>query len=263
MTNYPTLFKSIEFGDLRVITAENGDPLFCATDITTILGYKNGRKAISDNCNPKGVTQSDTPTSGGVQQMTYITESNLYRLILRSRIPDAEKVQNWVCEEILPSIRRDGGYIATKPDDSPEIILARAVLVANKAIDSLNAKNRLLEACNQDNVRKLQAQEPKVLFADSVATSSKSILIGELAKIITQNGYTIGQNRLFNWLRTNGYLGTSGERYNIPHQKYIEQGLFELKETAINQPGGTVIVSITTKVTGKGQIYFINKFLNQ
>jgi len=147
-----------------------------------------------------------------------------------------------------------------KDDD---YIISRAMSLLSDRLKAIEVKNQLLEACNQDNVKKLQEQEPKVLFADSVAASSKSILIGELAKIITQNGYTIGQNRLFVWLRANGYLGISGERYNIPHQKYIEQGLFELKETAINQPGGTVIVSITTKVTGKGQIYFVNKFLNR
>lgn len=147
-----------------------------------------------------------------------------------------------------------------KDDD---YIISRAMSLLSDRLKAIEAKNQLLEACNQDNVKKLQEQEPKVLFADSVAASSKSILIGELAKIITQNGYTIGQNRLFVWLRANGYLGISGERYNIPHQKYIEQGLFELKETTINQAGGTVIVSITTKVTGKGQIYFVNKFLNR
>ncbi len=167
---------------MRIMITEKGDPLFCATDVTSMLKYKNGRKAIYDNCVQKGVTTSDTPTNGGVQALTYINESNLYRLIMRSKLPEAAKFQDWVCEEVLPSIRKNGGYIQTKPDDTPEMIMAKALLLADSTIKS----QKMI----------IEAQAPKVIFADSVASSNKSILIGELAKIITQNGYKIGQNTL-------------------------------------------------------------------
>ena len=182
---------------------------------------------------------------------------------MASKLPEAVQFQDWICDTVIPSLRKNGGYIATKPEDTAETILARAVLLANATLKALEVKNKLLESCNQDNVKKLEDQAPKVLFADSVATSDKSILIGEMAKILCQNGYEIGQNRFFVWLRANGFLGTRGENYNIPNQKAIESGLFEIKETTINQPGGKVLISITPKVTGKGQLYFVNKFLSK
>ena len=186
--------------------------------------------------------------------MIYISEANLYKCIFQSRKPEAEKFQDWVCDEVLPSIRKTGGYIAAKAEDTPEMIMARAIIVAQATIEK---QSRRIE--EQD--RKIAEDAPKVLYADSTAASKTSCLVGELAKILTQNGYKIGQNRLFKKLREEGYLGTKGEHYNVPNQRYQEMGLFEVKKSIINNPDGSTFQKSTTKVTGKGQIYFINKFL--
>jgi anti-repressor protein len=180
---------------------------------------------------------------------------------MKSKLPDAEKFQDWVCEEVLPSIRKNGGYIATKSDDTPEMIMARGLQVAMATIEKQEAKIRLSESKIELLEEITKEQAPKVLFADSVAASEKSILIGELAKILSQSGCQMGQNRLFSVLRGSGYLCTKGESYNIPTQRAMELGLFEIKKQSITQPGGRVLITTTTKVTAKGQIYFVNKFL--
>lgn len=246
------IFKHDSFGQVRVINEDN--PLFCATDVATILGYSNPTATVQRHC--KGITKRDTLTSGGVQDLLYIHESDVYRLIMRSKLPDAERFQDWVCEDILPSIRKTGGYIQTTEKDTPETIMAKAVLIAQETI-----KEQERKILNQQ--QQIKEAAPKVLFADAVATSRQSCLVGELAKILRQNGINIGQNRLFAVLRSCGYLCSNGERYNQPTQKSMDMGLFEIKRTAINKPDGTVLTTSTTKVTGKGQIYFINKLLKQ
>jgi anti-repressor protein len=175
---------------------------------------------------------------------------------MKSKLPDAEKFQDWVCEEVLPSIRKHGGYITAQQNDTPEEIMARALIVAQETLK--RKEQRLIEAES-----KIQQDAPKVLFADAVSTSQRSCLIAELAKILQQNGVNIGQNRLFSWMRDNGYLCQKGQYYNQPTQKSMELGLFEIKQTTITKPDGTVLVTTTTKVTGKGQIYFVNKFLGK
>lgn len=198
----------------------------------------------------------ETPTQSGVQPIKYGKESEVYRLTMKSKLPDAEKFQDWVCDEVLPSIRKHGGYIATQQDDTPEEIMARALLVAQETLK--RKEQRLIEA-----EQKIQKDAPKVLFADAVSTSQRSCLIAELAKILQQNGVNIGQNRLFSWMRENGYLCQKGDYYNQPTQKAMKLGLFELKKTSITKPDGSVLVTTTTKVSGKGQIYFIEKFLSK
>ena len=230
----------------------NGKPYFVATDVATALGYTNPRKAISDHC--KGVTKRDTPTSSGVQQMSYINEGDLYRLIMKSKLPSAEKFEKWVMEEVLPSIRKNGGYIAGQETLSDEELLSKALMVAQRKIDE---KNNIIAM--QDS--RIQGMIPKEIFADAVATSHTSILIGDLAKLICQNGVQIGQKRLFEWLRENNFLIKSGTSRNMSKQRYVEQGLFEVKESNIQNPDGSVRITKTTKVTGKGQVYFVNKFL--
>ena len=245
------IFSSDEFGQIR--TAEiNGKPYFVASDVATALGYANPRKAIIDHC--KGVTKRDTPTSGGTQELSYINEGDVYRLIMRSKLPAAEKFESWVMDEVLPSIRKNGGYIAGQETLSDEELLSKALMVAQKKIDE---KNELIAM--QDS--RIQEMRPKEIFADAVSASHTSILIGDLAKLICQNGYQIGQKRLFGWLRENGYLVKSGSSRNMPMQRYIEQGLFEIKESSVQNPDGSVRTTRTTKVTGKGQVYFVNKFL--
>lgn len=247
------IFKNDNFGEVRVVMNEANEPMFCAKDIATALGYADTADAITRHCKSgKKVFHPHNNGVGGVN-VVYIPEKDVYRLIMRSNLPEAEKFQDWVCDEVLPSIRKTGGYIATKADDTPEMIMARAVLVAQATIDKQSKQIAEQSA-------KIEADAPKVLFADAVVGSRSTCLIGELAKILTQNGYKIGQNRLFKWLREKGYLGTKGEYYNIPNQQYQEMGLFEVK-TTVHDEHGVMVTKRTPKVTGKGQSYFINKFL--
>ena len=247
------IFSNSEFGNVRTLQIE-GKPYFVATDVATALGYSNPRKAIKDHC--KGVTKRDTPTSSGTQSMSYINEGDLYRLIMKSKLPSAERFEKWVMEEVLPSIRKNGGYIAGQETLSDDELMAKALLVAQNKIaerDSIIAEKNA----------QIEQMKPKQIFADSVETSRTSILVGDLAKLICQNGVQIGQKRLFEWMRQNGYLMKYGTSRNMPMQKYVEQGLFEIKENSIQSPNGNVRLTITPKVTGKGQVYFINKFLNE
>lgn len=234
------IFKNEEFGSVRTIDID-GRPYFSAVDIATALGYANPRKAIIDHC--KGVTKRDILTQGGQQSVNFIPEGDIYRLIIRSHLPSAEKFERWVFDEVLPQIRQTGGY------QLPRTYAEALRQLADKAEQN--------EKLNQ----RIEQMRPKEIFADAVATSRTSILIGELAKLISQNGYSIGQNRLFTWLRENGYLIKSGTSFNMPMQRYVEQGLFEVKESNVQNPDGSVRITKTTKVTGKGQQYFINKFL--
>ncbi|WP_330667851.1 phage antirepressor [Clostridioides difficile] len=189
-----------------------------------------------------------------VLKVNIIPEGDMYRLISNSELPNAEKFESWVFDEVLPIIRKTGGYIHTTEDMSDDEIMARALQVAQKTIEK---KNREIE--EKDKV--IQLQQPKVLFADSVASSDNSILVGELAKLLRQNGIDTGQNRLFDWLRNNGYLiKRKGEDYNTPTQKSVDLGVIETKEGTRVHPDGHTSITKTPKITGKGQIYFINKF---
>lgn len=237
------IFENAEFGQIRTIEI-NGKPYFVAADVAKALGYTNPLKAIRDHC--KGVNESFHPTNGGMQQVKIIPEPDVYRLIIKSKLPGAERFEAWVMEEVLPFIRKNGGYIAGQETMSDAELMAKALLVAQRQIEERN--------------RKIEAMQPKALFADAVATSKTSILIGDLAKLICQNGYQIGQKRLFEWMRQNGYLIKCGESRNMPTQRFVEQGLFEVKESSVSNPDGSIRITKTTKVTGKGQIYFVNKF---
>ena len=249
------LFNNEQFGHIRVATNENNEPLFCLLDLCNALELSNNRKVKSQL--DEDVTLSyPLQTPGGVQEATFVTEAGMYTVILRSDSPKAKPVQKWVTSEVLPSIRKTGGYIATSQDDTPELIMAKALQVAQSTIERHKQQLQAVESENKE-------MKPKALFADAVATSDRSCLVSELAKILCQNGVNIGQNRLFQWLRENGYLCSKGDYYNQPTQKAMDLSLFEIKKTAINKPDGTILTSVTTKVTGKGQIYFVNKFLNQ
>ena len=184
----------------------------------------------------------------------FIPENIFYRLAMKAKNEVAEKFQAKVADEIIPSIRKHGGYIAGQESMTDDQLLAKALLVAQSKI----AERDQIIAQKQERIEQMR---PKALFADAVSASKHSILIGDLAKLICQNGYQIGQKRLFQWMRENGYLMTQGSSYNRPKQRYVEQGLFEIKESTINNPDGSVRITITPKVTGKGQVYFVNKFL--
>lgn len=253
------LFKNERFGEVRV-AGTSEEPLFCLADICRVLDLQV--TPTKNRIKPDGVSLIKVIDSlGREQEATFISEQNLYKVIMRSDKPQAEPFQDWVCGEVLPSIRKSGGYIATKEDDTPEMIMARAILVANETIT--RQKKQIEEAKRQIEQKdeKIAQDAPKVLFADAVSTSKRSCLVAELAKILQQNGVNIGQNRLFDWMRKNGYLCSKGQYYNQPTQRAQEMGLFEMKQTTINKPDGSILVSTTTKVTGRGQIYFLNKFI--
>lgn len=240
------VFNHPQFGTVRAVEIQ-GEPWLVGKDVAESLGYTNPRKAIIDHVEPedKGVTKCDT--LGGNQNLTVINESGLYSLVFGSKLPEAKKFKHWVTSEVLPSIRRDGGYMHTSPDMTDEEIMARAILLGQKKIE--------------EQAKRIQEMRPKEIFADRVSASESSILVGDLAKLLKQNGVDMGQKRLFRWLRDKGYLIKYGISYNLPTQRSMELGLFEIKETTITHSDGHISISKTVKVTGKGQVYFVNKFM--
>nr|DAR52057.1 MAG TPA: repressor domain protein [Bacteriophage sp.] len=246
------IFNSPEFGDIRTVEID-GKPYFVGADVAKALGYAKPNNAVSTHCRytlKRGIATKQ----GNMSEMVLIPEGDIYRLIIRSKLSSAERFERWVFDEVLPSIRKNGGYIMGQENLSDSELMAKAILVAQKTIEH---KNQIIE----QQKAKIEADRPKTIFADAVSTSHTSILIGDLAKLICQNGVQTGQKRLFQWMRENGYLMKTGASYNMPMQRYIEQGLFEVKESSVQNPDGSVRVTRTTKVTGKGQLYFINKFL--
>lgn len=248
------VFENEEFGSIRTVE-KDGSIWFSGKDVAEALGYMNTKDAVLTHVEEDDrtvVQRSEITTFENIPNrgMTIINESGLYSLILGSRLPSARRFKHWVTSEVLPSIRKTGSY------QLPQTYADALRELANKAEEAerLALVNHKLE---EQNLR----MRPKEIFADAVAASKNSILVGELAKLITQNGYQIGQNRMFKWLRENGYLMTTGTSNNMPKQRYVEQGLFEIKESNIQNPDGSVRITRTTKVTGKGQQYFINKFL--
>lgn len=252
------VFNNEQFGSIRTAgTADN--PMFCLADICKVLELQTG--ATKNRLDQKGVNLINTPTSSGEQQMIFINEKNLYRVIMRSDKPQAEPFQDWVCGDVLPSIRKHGMYATEATVESMLNDPENAILMLQAY--QRERKERLAA---QQQVEKLEAQaiedKPKIIYADAVKGSTSSCLIGELAKMIAQNGYPIGEKRLFQWLRENHYLCSYGERFNQPYQQYIEQGLFTMKQNVFSVDG-EMRTRNTTKVTGKGQIYFINKFIGE
>ena len=244
------VFKNEEF-EVRTVEVD-GEPWFVGKDAATILGYTNTRKALTDHVESEdrqdGVTIRDS--IGREQKPVLINESGLYSLVLGSKLPSAKRFKRWITSEVLPAIRQNGVYMT---DDKAYDITHNPGSLADlllKAGEQLKEKEIII-----------QEMKPKALFADAVTTSHTSILVGDLAKIIKQNGYEIGQKRLFEWLRQNGYLIKSGSSKNMPTQKSIDLHLFEVKESTVQNPDGSVRVTKTPKCTGEGQVYFINKFL--
>lgn len=239
-------FDNPEFGTIRAMCDENREPWFVAKDICDALGLGNVGQALArlDEDEKSSITLNDgTP---GNPSKSIVSEAGLYSLVLKSRKPEAHAFKRWVTHEVLPAIRRDGGYMVAR-NETPEETMARAVLIASKTIERQKAQ--------------IDEMRPKALFADAVAASDGTCLIGELAKMMTQAGFTIGQNRLFEMLRNDGFLGKSGSNRNVPLQRYVEMGLFKIKETAITHADGHVTINRTPKVTGKGQRYFIEFYL--
>lgn len=248
------VFENAEFGTIRTLT-EDGEPWFVATDIAKALGYGHTPHMTRRlDLDEKGVRSVDTP--GGKQSLTVISEAGLYGAVLGSKIPEAKAFKRWVTHEVLPAIRRDGGYMAAKPDETPEEIMARALRIADETMRRQKERIESLSSANAE-------MRPKALFADAVAASESTCLVGELAKMLRQNGVEIGQNRLFDWLRERGYLGKGGSNRNVPTQASMDMGLFRIKETAVTHSDGRVTINRTPKVTGKGQVYFVQKFMSE
>ena len=247
------IFNNPEFGEVRTVEID-GEPWFVGKDVAESLGYEKARNAIAAHVDPED--KKDAPIQGplgGTQAMTIINESGLYSLILSSKLPNAKLFKHWITADVIPSIRKHGAYatpatienIISDPDFGIRLL---------RTLKDEQEKNKRLAADNEQ-------MKPKALFADAVASADTSILIGDLAKLIRQNGFDIGQKRLFTWMRDNGYLMKGGTSYNMPTQKSMELGIFEVKERTIQNPDGSARITRTTKVTGKGQQYFVNRFL--
>ncbi|MFQ8620704.1 MAG: phage antirepressor [Bifidobacterium bifidum] len=238
---------------LRTLTDEAGEPWFVLKDCMSILDLGNPTETVKMFDEDEFSTAEVIDSIGRRQQAYIISEPGLYRLVMRSRKPEAKEFQRWVTHEVLPSIRRTGGYIPTTDADDDMTILAKAVMIGQRTMEA--QKQKIAE--QQTRIVEL---EPKARFADAVAASDGTCLVGELAKMLRQNGMDIGQNRLFRLLQADGYLGKSGSNRNVPTQRAMDLGLFRIKETTVTHADGHTTVSRTPKVTGKGQRYFIDRY---
>lgn len=285
------IFKSPQFGDIRTAISPAGEPLFCLADLCKAINVSNHRN-VAKRIDHEDVRRMDTLTQGGNQQALFVTESGMYEVLLRSDSEKAKPFRKWVCGEVLPAIRKTGGYMVSRPEETPEQVMARALLIAQDTIDRTRARaekaeskvillqsqskalsranselqyqNDYLQSCNDGLQNTVENMRPAAVFAKAVSTSPQSVLMKELAMVISQNkvGVKIGQNRLFQWMRDNGFLCcVKGERYNLPTQKAIDMGLIEIKKSTYTTPDGNTFVSNTPKITGKGQIYFVNRVL--
>lgn len=245
------IFRSEDFGNIRIATA-NGEPWFVGKDVTDILGYTNPSKALADHVDDDDKLNNESLSSLGQRGGWLINESGLYSLILSSKMPNAKKFKHWVTSEVLPNIRKHGAYMNEQTLEqaltSPDFLIR----LAQELKSEKEARQKLEKQAAED--------APKVLFAKMVETAETSILIGDLAKFLKQNGINTGQNRLFEWMRGHGYLVKNGASRNMPTQKAMEMGLSEVKESTTANPDGTIRLHRTTKVTGKGQVYFMKRF---
>ena len=249
------IFNSPEFGAIRTIE-KDGEPWFVGKDVAAALGYKDTVNALKSHVDAEDKGGWQITTQFGDKETTIINESGLYSLVLYSKLPTAKKFKRWVTSEIIPSIRKHGAYMT--PETLEKVLLSPDTLMQlAQNLKDEQEKRKVLET-------KIEQDKPKVLFADAVASAKTSILIGELAKLLKQNGVDIGQNRLFEWMRQNGYLiRRQGSDYNMPTQRSMEQGLFEIKETTVVHADGHTHINKTPKVTGKGQAYFVTLFLKE
>lgn len=247
------VFNNPAFGNIRVAGTE-ANPQFCLTDVCKAL--KLSAKGVNQRLGDEVISNYPiTDKLGREQQALFVNEDGLYDVILDSRKAEARQFRKWITSEVLPTIRKHGAYMT---DDALQKAIQNPDFLILLATELKNEKQKRLVA-----EKKIQETRPQVIFADAVTASSDSILVGELAKLIKQNGVDTGQRRLFKWLRGHGYLcKKTGECFNEPTQYSMELGLFEIKKTVIQKPDGSAIINKTVKVTGKGQVYFVNKFLS-
>jgi anti-repressor protein len=252
--NAVKLFKNSEFGEIRIVPINN-EPWFIGSEIAKILSYTNPSKAIRDHVDPEEKLTERIVLAGQGRDVTLINESGLYSLILSSKLPKAKQFKHWVTGEVLPTIRKHGGYLTQEKMEeallNPDVLIKLATQLKSER-DARKQAEQLIES-----------QKPKVIFAEAVSTSKDGILVGMLAKLLHQNGVKIGQNRLFQKLRDKGYLMKRGVDKNMPTQRSKELGLFDVGERVVGNPDGSIRLTRTPVVTGKGQVYFINLFLKK
>lgn len=241
------IFKSEEFGEVRTVTIDN-EPWFVGKDVAAALGYQNASKALADHVEECDKLNNESLSSLGQRGGWLINESGLYALIFGSKLESARRFKHWVTSEVLPAIRKHGGYMAGQENMSDDELLAKALMVAQSKIE--------------ENKRQIEEMKPHAVLGKAITTANTSILVGDIAKILKQNGIEIGAKRLFQWMRENGYLiKRKGTDWNLPTQRSMEQNLFEIKESVHIDGNGCNRITRTPKITGKGQEYFINKFL--
>ena len=245
------IFENAEFGAIRTLTGRDGEPWFVGKDVAKVLGYSNTSKALSDHVDEEDKLNNDSLSSLGQRGGWIINESGLYSLILSSKLPSAKRFKRWVTSEVLPQIRRTGGYVPTHDEEgramSDEEIMAHALQISQRTIELQQ--------------QTIEQQRPKALFHDCVAESDDTCSVAEMAKMIEANGYPMGQKRLFEWLRNNGYLCTrSGQFFNTPYQIWVERGLFRIETSVSYATDGTEYVYHTTRITGKGQAHLLRRF---
>lgn len=251
------IFNNEEFGEIRTVTIKD-ETWFVGKDVSTALGYAKPENAIATHVSDEDKTSTLIQGSGSnyKSKAILINESGLYALIFGSKLESAKRFKRWVTSEILPSIRKNGGYIAGQENMSDDELLAKALMVAQNKIAE---RDKII----LQKQKRIDEMRPKEIFADAVTCSNTSILVGDLAKLLKQNGFHVGQNRLFEILRKEGFLIKSGSSKNMPTQKSMEMKLFEIKESTVTNPDGSIRTTKTPKVTGRGQIYFINKFVKE
>ena len=253
------IFENAMFGKIRTVVIDN-EPWFIGKDVATALGYKDTSDALKKHVDEEDKLTRRFADSGQIHEMYVINESGVYSLVFSSKLPTAKAFKRWVTSEVLPAIRKHGGYMT--PEKVEEALMNPDVMIRLATeLKAERQKRQALSKLADEQGAQIAKMQPKAFFADAVSTSETSILIGGLAKLIKQNGVDIGQKRLFQWMRENGFLIKSGADKNIPTQRAMEYGLFEVKERSIVGGDGANHVTRTTKVTGKGQVYFVNKFL--
>ncbi len=252
--NEITIFSKPEFGRIGVLTAEDGTPWFNAVDVCKALDINNPRMALKNNVDPEDVIINDTLTSGGKQKGNFINESGLYSLILKSRKPTAKEFKRWITSEVLPSIRKHGAYFTP---EAAQKALKDPVFV-RELVTTLAGEQAKVQRLS----KQISADRPRVLFSQAVEKTKNSILVRDMARVLRQNGVEIGEKRLYQWLCENGYLCSCGSSRNRPTQVSMDKGLFSIRESVFVKPDGTTQTSYTTMVTGKGQVYFVNRFVH-
>jgi anti-repressor protein len=256
--NEIVIFENPEFGKVRVISVED-KPYFCGADVAKALGYAIPTKAVNTHC--KGVSKIETPTRGGKQEMIFIPESDVYRLVMRSKLPDAERFQDWVVEEVLPSIRKSGGYITGQEEMSDLELVSKAFLVVNRQLEERNKTIALQDQEIEKQKKKIEKLEPKAKFADAIGSADNCISVGEMAKLLCQNGFQTGQRRLFDRLRNEGYIMRNAQGRYIPMQMSMNLGIMRIEESLWVFDNKAISIP-TIRITPKGKQYFINRYVH-